>query len=89
MIQTSIIIPVYNNAYYTKKALASVLQDPDEEFQLTIWDNASEDGTREFLKTLDDRRIVDVVLSDTNVDSLPARPRMSAFVIVCATNLIR
>ena len=40
----------YNRLHYTKLALASVLADPGEEFSLTIWDNASTDGTVEYLK---------------------------------------
>ena len=40
----------YNRLDYTKKSLASILADPTEEFNLYIWDNASTDGTREYLK---------------------------------------
>jgi len=40
----------YNRLDYTKLALASVLADPTEEFSLTIWDNASTDGTVEYIK---------------------------------------
>ena len=37
----------YNRLQYTKKSLSSILADPSEEFSLTIWDNASSDGTAE------------------------------------------
>ncbi|MBW8016063.1 MAG: glycosyltransferase [Planctomycetes bacterium] len=63
----------YNRLDYTKLALASVLGDPTEEFSLTIWDNASTDGTAEYLKNeLNDPRIVDVVLSKENVGQVHA-----------------
>ena len=58
----------YNRLDYTKLALGSVLADPTEEFSLTIWDNASTDGTMEYLKNhVRDRRIADIVFSKDNI----------------------
>jgi glycosyltransferase involved in cell wall biosynthesis len=58
---------------YTRLALASVLADPKEEFSLTIWDNASTDGTVEYLKNeVSDPRIADIVLSKENVGQTAA-----------------
>jgi len=58
----------HNRLDYTKLALASVLAEPTEEFSLTIWDNASTDGTVEYLKNeVNDPRIVEVVLNKENV----------------------
>ena len=58
----------YNRLDYTKLSLASVLADPTEEFALTIWDNASTDGTVEYLKKeANDPRIVEMVFSRENV----------------------
>jgi len=49
------------------------LADPSEEFSLTIWDNASSDGTVEYLKTeVNDPRIKDIVLSRRNVGQTAA-----------------
>jgi glycosyltransferase involved in cell wall biosynthesis len=63
----------YNRLEYTKLALASVLADPTEEFSLTIWDNASTDGTVEYLKNeVCDHRIVDIVFSKENVSQTAA-----------------
>jgi glycosyltransferase involved in cell wall biosynthesis len=63
----------YNRLDYTRKALASVLTDPTEGFQLTIWDNASTDGTREFLeKEVRDPRVVRMVFSRKNVGQVRA-----------------
>jgi glycosyltransferase involved in cell wall biosynthesis len=62
----------YNRLEYTRLALASVLADPTEQFSLTLWDNASSDGTREFLSGIDDPRIDRIVLSDRNVGQTAA-----------------
>lgn len=63
----------YNRLDYTKKSLESVLADPSEEFALTIWDNASTDGTVEYLKNeVSDPRIVDIVFSKENVGQTAA-----------------
>lgn len=57
---------------YTKLALASVLADPTEDFSLTIWDNASTDGTVEYLKSIKDPRIKEIVFSRENVPQTTA-----------------
>ena len=63
----------YNRLEYTKLALASVLADPMEEFSLTIWDNASTDGTVEYLKNeMNDPRISDVIFSKDNIGQAAA-----------------
>lgn len=56
-----------NRLGYTRQAAAALLADPTEEFILSIWDNASTDGTREFLESLDDPRIGRKVLARENV----------------------
>lgn len=62
----------YNRVEYTRLALQSILDDPSQSFRLTIWDNASSDGTREYLRSLSDPRIEDLVLSDENVGQVQA-----------------
>lgn len=63
----------YNRLEYTKLALASVLADSEEKFSLTIWDNASTDGTVEYLKNeVNDQRIADIVFSKENVGQIAA-----------------
>jgi len=57
----------YNRLEYTKLAISSLLADPTEEFSLTIWDNGSTDGTREYLSSLKDGRISRTVFSEENV----------------------
>jgi glycosyltransferase involved in cell wall biosynthesis len=68
-----LVLITYNRMEYTRLALASVLADPTEEFSLTIWDNASTDGTVEYLKKeVNDPRISDVVFSKENVGQTAA-----------------
>lgn len=57
----------YNRLVYTQLALPALLADPSEEFSLTIWDNGSTDGTREYLASVNDPRIVRKVFSEENV----------------------
>jgi GT2 family glycosyltransferase len=58
----------FNRLAYTKLALQSLLADPTEEFSMTIWDNASTDGTQEYLASVEDRRIAKKVFSRANVN---------------------
>jgi GT2 family glycosyltransferase len=62
----------YNRLHYTRRALESVLSDPSESFKLTIWDNDSRDGTRDYLARISDPRIEDIILSKENVGQIPA-----------------
>ncbi len=64
----AIVVVTYNRLEYTKKTIARLLEDPAEEFDLYLWDNASTDETPEYLKdAIKDPRIVEVVLSKENV----------------------
>ncbi|MDY0355747.1 MAG: glycosyltransferase family 2 protein [Sedimentisphaerales bacterium] len=68
-----LVFVTYQRLEYTKLALASVLADPTEEFSLTIWDNASTDGTVEYLRDeVSDPRIADIVFSKENVGQTTA-----------------
>ncbi len=66
----------YNRLHYTRKALESILRDKDEDFTLTIWDNASTDGTKEYLQTIKDPRISEIIYSKTNVGQVEAVNRI-------------
>lgn len=61
-----LVMMTHNRFEYTKLSLPRLLANPSEQFDLTIWDNSSNDGTKEFLQTVSDRRIVDIVFSDSN-----------------------
>lgn len=67
----------YNRLEYTRKSLPALLADPSEDFSLTIWDNASTDGTVEYLKNeINDARIADVVFSNENIGQTQAANRI-------------
>ena len=53
----SVLIPVYNEILYIAEAIESVLSQEFEDWELVISDNGSKDGTRDYLKTLNDPRI--------------------------------
>ncbi len=57
----------YNRLHYTKKALESILRDREEDFTLTIWDNASTDSTKEYLQTIKDPRVSEIIYSKINI----------------------
>jgi len=61
-----LIFIAYNRLPYVKLTLPTLLKDPTEEFSLTIWDNGSTDGTREYLSSMDDPRIIRKVFPDGN-----------------------
>ncbi|MGG4108259.1 glycosyltransferase family 2 protein [Paenibacillus lautus] len=48
---TSIIVPTYNQLDYLKECIESILHYTDAPYELIIIDNASDDGTAEFLKS--------------------------------------
>lgn len=63
----AIVIVTYNRLEYTKKSLQHLLSSKSD-FDLYIWDNASTDGTPEYLKeAVKDPRIVETILSKENV----------------------
>jgi len=57
----------FNRLDYTQKALPRILGDPTEDFDLTLWDNGSTDGTPEYLTSIRDPRICSVILRKDNV----------------------
>jgi glycosyltransferase involved in cell wall biosynthesis len=72
-VRIDLVFITFNRLDYTRLSLASILADPIEDFNLTIWDNASSDGTVEYLKNeVHDPRIVDVILSKENVGQTAA-----------------
>ena len=69
----SIVVVTHNRFEYTKKTIERLLEDPDEEFLLYLWDNASKDETPEYFKDeVKDPRLVEVVLSKENVGQVGA-----------------
>jgi len=64
----AIVVVTHNRLEYTKKTIARLLENPNEEFDLYLWDNASTDETPGYLKDfVKDPRLIEVVLSKENV----------------------
>jgi GT2 family glycosyltransferase len=63
----AIVVLTNNRVHLLRKCVENVLRRAsDATREIVIWDNASDDGTAEYLRTLDDSRIR-VVVSDTNI----------------------
>lgn len=80
-----LIFITYNRLHYAKLTLPQLLADPTEEFYLTIWDNGSTDGTREYLSSVDDPRIVRKVFAQKNVGLHGA---MNSFICKSSADLV-
>jgi glycosyltransferase involved in cell wall biosynthesis len=55
MINLSIIIPTYNRCSLLKQTLGRVLQEKVDCVEIIVTDNDSQDGTREYLKSVNDK----------------------------------
>jgi glycosyltransferase involved in cell wall biosynthesis len=55
-IRQSIIILTHNALFYTKKCVASILDNTPDNYELIIIDNASTDGTQEWLKSVEEQK---------------------------------
>lgn len=62
----AIALVTHNRLEYTKKSISRLLEDSGEQFDLYLWDNASTDGTQEYLQNLKDPRIVETICSKDN-----------------------
>jgi glycosyltransferase involved in cell wall biosynthesis len=54
----SVLTPVWNGLPYIRECVESVLAQDFHDWEMVIADNASDDGTSEYLKTLNDPRII-------------------------------
>lgn len=57
MAKYSIILPVRNGIPYVKECIASIFNQTHKDYNIVILDNASTDGTSEWLQSLNDHRI--------------------------------
>ena len=55
MINLSIIIPTYNRCSLLKQTLGRVLQEKTDKVEIIVTDNDSQDGTKEYLKSVSDK----------------------------------
>lgn len=57
-VRTSIVIPVYNQLEYTRQCLASVRRHTTHPYEIIVVDNGSVDGTREYLSSQADVKLI-------------------------------
>jgi GT2 family glycosyltransferase len=62
----AIVVVTHNRFDYTEKTIERLLSST-EEFDIYLWDNASKDETPEYLNSMKDPRIVEIILSKENV----------------------
>ncbi len=55
---TSIVVLTYNQLEYTRQCVDSILQHTSGPFELIFVDNASTDGTRDYLQTIPDVKLI-------------------------------
>jgi glycosyltransferase involved in cell wall biosynthesis len=67
MVKVSVIIPTYNCLFFLPKAINSVLDQTQQDFELLIINDNSTDGTEQYLKTLTDKRIITIATSGVGV----------------------
>ncbi|MBV8513468.1 MAG: glycosyltransferase, partial [Xanthobacteraceae bacterium] len=70
----SVVLPTHNRVALLPRAIASVLAQTDVAFELIVVDDASSDGTAQYLATLSDPR-VRVITAQTNLGPSGARNR--------------
>ena len=62
----SIILITYNRLNFLKKTIGAIFQEKKINFELIIWDNASTDGTKEYLESLKYSNIK-IIYNDKNI----------------------
>lgn len=64
----TIVIPVYNQLIYTKQCLVSIFKNTNHKnYKIIIIDNASTDGTNDFLQTINQSLLFDVISNRENI----------------------
>lgn len=72
MCEASVIVPCYNDEAYIKDCIYSILQQGCDSFELIVVNDGSTDRSLEFIKSIDDKRLV---LINSPAQSGPARAR--------------
>lgn len=68
-VKYSFVLPVYNGLTYLETCIKTVISQNYEDCELVIVDDCSTDGTREYLRDLDDERIK-VVFQERNLGAI-------------------
>lgn len=55
--RVSVVIPTYNRLHYLREAIGSVLDQTYPHWEILVIDDGSTDGTREWLRSIQDKRI--------------------------------
>lgn len=63
----SVVIPTYNCLPFLRRAIQSVLLQTEQNFEILIIDNTSEDGTKDYLNGLKDSRIHSIEVQNYGV----------------------
>jgi GT2 family glycosyltransferase/glycosyltransferase involved in cell wall biosynthesis/predicted SAM-dependent methyltransferase/Tfp pilus assembly protein PilF len=68
-IKYSIVIPTFNNLNYTKACIASVQSNTRKgDYEIIIVDNASDDGTKEYIKELNyNNTDIEIIINEENL----------------------
>lgn len=77
MVKVSIIVPIHNSAAYLSKCVESLLAQTLKEIEIILVDDASEDNSREIIRSYADRypKIIVPIYLDVNVRQGGARNR--------------
>ncbi|MEW6507364.1 MAG: glycosyltransferase [Bacteroidota bacterium] len=70
--EVSVVIPVYNQLNYTKQCIDSLADTVNQKVELIIVDNASTDGTAEFLSSYKNEKINPVLIRNDENLGFPA-----------------
>ena len=62
-----ILFTTFNRLAYTKQSLSALIENTGDIGEIIIIDNASTDGTVEYLKTISDPKIKNIIYNDKNV----------------------
>ena len=62
-----ILLTTYNRLEYTKKSLSSIIENTSDSGILYIIDNASTDGTIEYLNSIEHSMVEKIIFNDTNI----------------------
>lgn len=63
----AVVIVTHNRLQYTQKTLSRILDESNDGCDLYLWDNNSTDQTGEYLSSVKDPRVVEVILSKENL----------------------
>jgi GT2 family glycosyltransferase len=95
MTRVTVAVPVWNGLPFLRPALESVLNQTHRDLDVVVLDNASSDGTAEYVEAIGDPR-VHLIRNDTNIGldgnwnkALRRADRSPYFKLMCADDVLR